>query len=198
MGGDPAGSRRRVKGRGKTGSKKVHVRCQPFLLLSQNTPSKHSSSFSTMLALRSCPALGLKVSYAHSRLCNTASSLPAHAQTPHICAPSDHPCCMQAGQRRTPAATPARSRAGALRVVAVRENKDWLSRFRQDYKDQTSIGTDFKRGAKQAQVRSTVAAAHCDRLQHTCCGLQHTAAVQSCICVWRRNALTAANPCCLS
>jgi hypothetical protein len=58
----------------------------------------------------------------------------------------------QDGQRHTLRAVGRSSKVGrgALQVVAFRENKDY--KFRQDFKDQTSIGTDFKRGAKQAQV----------------------------------------------
>lgn len=63
-----------------------------------------------------------------------------------------HKLSLQDGQRHTLRASAPSSKVGrgALQVVAFRENKDW--KFRQDFKDQTSIGTDFKRGAKQAQV----------------------------------------------
>ena len=63
-------------------------------------------------------------------------------------------CPVQDGQRHTavraPAAKPGRT---SLQVVAFRENRD--RPYRQDYRDQTSIGTDLKRGAKQAQVGGT-------------------------------------------
>jgi hypothetical protein len=58
----------------------------------------------------------------------------------------------QDGQRHSQRIAPTKLSRGSLQVVSFVRNE---RPFRKDYKDQTSIAQDFKRGAKNAQVRCT-------------------------------------------
>jgi hypothetical protein len=72
------------------------------------------------------------------------------------CAMQPHPTTitLQDGQRHSLRIAPTKSSRGSLQVVSFVRNE---RPFRKDYKDQTSIAQDFKRGAKNAQVRGTQA-----------------------------------------
>lgn len=59
---------------------------------------------------------------------------------------------MQDGKKHSLRIAPTKLSRGSLQLVAFVRNE---RPFRKDYKDQTSIAQDFKRGAKNAQVRGT-------------------------------------------